>query len=786
MSDDRQMKAMFGSNSSQGTPSGVSWNRSTGVDMSLQDKAPANNRSFKRLVRRFHAARRGNIAIMTAFLMMPIMGLMGLAVDYGNALFVKSRLDQAAQAAATAAAATARNMMQSLDRTVAGFDQNARDADAAREGNAVGGNIFGAQFGTLNNGVANTPTVSVKRVGNTFTATVTYSASLNTYFARMFGVNSFNLTGTRSIIVGMVDATATAAAKSNNVIDEKWISANSAVQFSDPTKPVINDWYSGTRGTVSPLSSTGGPTINGAASASMRVGNPSATIAPILSKKVYLPAGNYELRYWYKSTIAYPDYEPVFICGSVESEMHWVTSSTTRVLEADPRSASVSGGVRLAQSARAGVYLTPVLGNPQADNNAPVATAFPRPPDLPYNDKTSPFNLRADNSRNRIDICVYSSTWIQRSIPLNITASGYFWLSFVAEPPMSTRTLNGFYLGRVQLCDNKCDVSDPLKNNWPWAANTTLYSDSFEIPSRSNGDTFSLTSNGFTAAAKYERAPDWDAGRYGGEAAGAWDPASFVYEVNSPAKYDGPTSVLSKRLGIWTYRRMLLMPGVYRFSFKAGLTQLLQTMQWCASTITDAGGVSVTTWQFQDTSVSACLCPAGAITTIVTSDERTYGQANANVNNTAPSIYRNTTDASGSAMSDCHASAMVITDRLCVLVPRTQYYGFQFRVSGPYDVTVTGSSGSDPLLGASGAFLDALDVTLLSPGVKNKFTGTPGDPGDFEDYFNQCSSRLGSQSLVATKDNILSGGVPAWPGLAVPAAAYSTPPVRLTVTAPSQ
>jgi len=355
--------------------------------MSLQDKAFANHGSFKRLARRFHAARRGNIAMMTATLMMPIMGLMGLAVDYGNALYVKSRLDQAGQSAASAAASTARNYLQSMDRTAIGYDQNAKDAEAVREGNFVGVKIFGAQLGTVNNGTSNTPTVSVKRVGNTFTATVTYSATLNTYFARLFGVPVFNLAGTRSIIIGMVDTSEVggANAKPNAVIDEKWLTIATPVN-GNPANPVVNDWYSGTAGTASPLSTTGGPTINGAPSGRMQIGSSDGSIAPILSKKVYLPAGDYELRYWYQSTVIYPEYEPAYICGSVEGEMHWAISSFTRSFGSSPTIGTTPAGTNVtnAQSARAGAYLVPVLGNPQADVNAPVVGAFPRPPRLPF------------------------------------------------------------------------------------------------------------------------------------------------------------------------------------------------------------------------------------------------------------------------------------------------------------------------------------------------------------------------------------------------------------------
>jgi len=121
-------------------------------------------------------------------------------------------------------------------------------------------------------------------------------------------------------------------------------------------------------------------------------------------------------------------------------------------------------------------------------------------------------------------------------------------------------------------------------------------------------------------------------------------------------------------------------------------------------------------------------------------------------------------------------------------VARTQYYGFQLRVQGPYDVRQAGQPTTNPRLGTSGVFLDDLEVELLSPGVKNKFKATSADPGpgDFENFATECKSGMASIANEATYRNIISGGVPVWPGLQVPDAAYTTPPLRVVVTAPSQ
>ena len=765
--------------------------------MALRNFVPAHLSSLRRLAARWKAARRGNIAMMTSLLMAPIVGMMGLALDYGHLILVKSRLDQAALAAASAAANAARNVVQTSEgRSDTAYNQAEFNTKAIDDGKTIGANIFKAQFGstgpTLTTGP--TATVTVERISNTFTGKVEYNAGIETYFAKYFNVRVFNIKGRQSMIVGMTD-TQTQGSTPGSIIDEKWIAPVSEVKVGDASKPVINDWYSGTPGnTRKPVSQNDGPTINGDSSSKTRIGSSDGKVPRVLSKKVFLLDGDYELRYWYRSTIAYPDYDPVFICGSVEGEMHWVTSSTTHALTASPNSASVNGSFRLAQSSRAGVYLDPIMSNPQLATTPPPETYFPRPPNLPYNASSSPPNLRAENSKNRIDICAYSKEWIERSVKVKITSPGYFWLSFVAEPPQSTNTINGFDLGRVQFCANTC--RETLQTNWPWAANTVLYKDSFEArpPTvKSDGDEFDPSFSGFTTAARYSRPPNWDAGRYGGVAAGLWKRASFAYEVDPSVSDDTKTRLVSQRLGVWLYRRMVLMPGVYRVKFKAGAVRPLPTGNWCIErTGVSASGAPIQGWVFHDPIPSSCVCPVGAYTAVVMSDEGAYTQANVSTNNTAPNTtpnkYRNTDDPSGSALSDCVSRTSTATERYCFLVARTQYYGFQLRVQGPYDVSQAGQPTTNPRLGTSGVFLDDLEVELLSPGVKNKFKATPDDPGpgDFENFATECKSGMASIANEASYRNVISGGVPVWPGLQVPAAAYTTPPLRVVVTAPSQ
>ena len=799
--------------------------------MGSPENAAVQNSILTRLARRFHAARRGNVAVMTAVLMMPIMGLMGLAVDYGNAVFVKSRLDQAAQAAATAAATAARNWVQSADRTAPGYNQNTVDANAAAEGKDIGVKIFKAQFGDVSNGTWNAPTVSVTRVSNTFTAQVVYSATLNTYFARIWPINlnTFNLKGQRTIIVGTVDTPAAGSgAAPNGVIDEKWVTVDAAVQTSDPTKPVINDWYSGTPGSASPLNPSAGLLRNGAQdtppSAYIQVGGAvnGAAVAPIISKKVFLQVGTYELRYWYKSTVVYPDYEPVYICGSVEGEMHWATAIATRSLASSRFNSTTNTG---AQTARAGAYLVPVLTNPQLATTPPVGgrmkqdgtvslpNDFPQPPALPW----SASNSRADNSRNRVDICVYSSRWIQRSVFLTVSDAGYFWLSFVAEPPTKTttptntssttivNTINGFYLGRVQLCDVQC--SETLNtNNWPWAYGTNLFTADFT--SGSPGLTFNNSGSGtFGSNALYETTTPWTVRVFGGLRGYPADSQPlYVYRQND--KGVGPSTIVtSNRSSAYLYRGLLLTAGTYRATFTIG------------TNASSAGGpnryCSFSSATVPQSNIADCGCYVGDINPNIAHGDQiaatglTTRSLDSNTARTVAGYYSrpytvgsvsggsdddtgtaDSTNGLGYLLGNCWSSPNPKTFTYCFLVPRTQYYGINFRTAGPQLDTNPVQLASSPYpelrlnppdltLGTGGARVYSLTIDVLSQGLKNNINL------DFPTYLTDCDKSLSGNSTPSLA-NVMASGTPVWPGVDVAASAYSTAPVRVAVKAPLQ
>jgi hypothetical protein len=179
-----------------------------------------------------------------------------------------------------------------------------------------------------------------------------------------------------------------------------------------------------------------------------------------LTKKIYLAAGNYEFRYWYKSTVVYPTYEPLYICGSDVREWDWVTATNWR----SNLAGTTSGTAAL--STVGGVFLEPVTVNPQTANTPP--SSF--------------------DSGNFLDGCAYSARWIERTASFKVNNAGYYWLSIVSQAP---GTANGFYLGQTRLCASAC-AGDP-NNNSPWKTQpVTLATDSFETPQADN-TAFSLT-----------------------------------------------------------------------------------------------------------------------------------------------------------------------------------------------------------------------------------------------------------------------------------------------------
>jgi Flp pilus assembly protein TadG len=137
---------------------------------------------------RFGIDRRGNVAMIFALAILPVMTVVGCAVDYARANQLKSKLQAAADSASvgsiakTSAAFVAAGTM-TTDGTI-----SAGVTDATKIFN---GNMSGVTGYTLN---SVTPTVT--KSGTSITSVVNFSADIPTSFMGVVGKTSLTVTGT--------------------------------------------------------------------------------------------------------------------------------------------------------------------------------------------------------------------------------------------------------------------------------------------------------------------------------------------------------------------------------------------------------------------------------------------------------------------------------------------------------------------------------------------------------------------------------------------------------------
>jgi hypothetical protein len=195
-----------------------------------------------------------------------------------------------------------------------------------------------------------------------------------------------------------------------------------------------------------------------------------------ISTKQYLNVGEYELRYFFRGRVDYPDYDPEYICGSQSSDVSWAS-------DANVNYGSITNN---AKNNQIDVFL-------DADNNNSAPTHL-------INDGT--MSLAGSNL---IDSCVYSLNWIQRSVRIYVTTAGYYWLSFAAD---GTNNSYGGQLDEIQLCVATCPGS--LQDNFPFTSNQVLFEDTFESPvySGSPYNTNGNMNNSYGASSVWEEEGD--------------------------------------------------------------------------------------------------------------------------------------------------------------------------------------------------------------------------------------------------------------------------------------
>jgi Flp pilus assembly protein TadG len=125
-------------------------------------------------------ARSGNVTIMFALSLIPLIGLVGYGVDYGVAITDKAKVDAAADAAAIAGVVAAKAYFANNPGQT-NLSANAFAAGAAQATNAFNVNTGNVPFATIQ---LQTPQIS--RQGQTITSKVAYTATVKNNFGQMF------------------------------------------------------------------------------------------------------------------------------------------------------------------------------------------------------------------------------------------------------------------------------------------------------------------------------------------------------------------------------------------------------------------------------------------------------------------------------------------------------------------------------------------------------------------------------------------------------------------------
>jgi Flp pilus assembly protein TadG len=140
------------------------------------------------LLRRLTVDRRGGVAVMFALAILPLVGAVGLALDFGMVMAARTKAQMAADAAALYAAGVARDLVKASDGS-----QAATDA-AILEAKARGAALFKAHADQAGISSA-TVQINVARSGQTLTASAAYSIVSPNHLGRVFNKPNFTANG---------------------------------------------------------------------------------------------------------------------------------------------------------------------------------------------------------------------------------------------------------------------------------------------------------------------------------------------------------------------------------------------------------------------------------------------------------------------------------------------------------------------------------------------------------------------------------------------------------------
>ncbi len=487
----------------------------------------------------FRRDRSGSVAILAVFLIPLAIFSIAALIDYSRANSVKSELDIYASTAADQGANTARAYLIKITTPTV-----IEISNAVAAGKAAAEAVFMQQASLVKN-------TSVTTIANGFINgtniqfATQYSAVYTTFFGVTLNLSNINALGTATSQISSSN-TSTTTPPSAEVLQETFLSANGS-SFVNTSINTFNGWVTDSSAgleTWDVVGPSGGKVIE----LDVRKNN-------FITKRVKLNVGPYELRYWYRSRIIFTEYSPGYICGSKDSDVsfdtisdssQYVLNSNSPYYSNDPTDRNSyytkSATSNRTQTSRVGVYLDPAP-------NSLAPTSF------------SPTTM------NLIDTCTYSLGWIQRSVKVNITQAGYYWLTFQGEGASDG---GGALLSTIDFCTNVCSgtVDDPF----PWAANFKLFTDDFQPnpdPAHPYGSTIGDSAI-YTASTSGSLPGSWGSfdTTYRPPAWAVWPINQVDYHYGTWIELDATSSGGSNNtsnMGI--SKKVFLVPGYYQLTY---------------------------------------------------------------------------------------------------------------------------------------------------------------------------------------------------------------------------
>jgi Flp pilus assembly protein TadG len=147
------------------------------------------------LLGRFRRDQRGNIAVIFALTLIPVLSCIGCAVDYSRATQLRSKLQAAIDAASVGSVAKAAPAFIAAGAMTSDGPIPAGVTDAKK---LFKGNMSGTTGYTLNS-----MTAVVTKSGSSVTSTTTFSAQVPTTFMSVIGKTAMTVTGTSNAVTNM-------------------------------------------------------------------------------------------------------------------------------------------------------------------------------------------------------------------------------------------------------------------------------------------------------------------------------------------------------------------------------------------------------------------------------------------------------------------------------------------------------------------------------------------------------------------------------------------------------